>query len=54
MGFLTLTFEVNYQEGAYQMRPLSTPFNPVLWPQSAILIPGHHRPSASRIWQTKA
>lgn len=36
------------------MRPLSTPFKPVLWPQSAIRIPGHTRPSPSRNWHTKA
>ena len=37
----------------YQIRPLSTPFTPTFWPLSAIRIPGHVYPWASRSWQTK-
>ncbi len=36
------------------MQPLSIPFSPILWPQSAILRPGHTLPLSSRNWQMKA
>jgi len=38
----------------YQIRPLSTPFKPVLWPQSAIRMFGHMFPSESLIWAMNA
>lgn len=38
----------------YQIRPLSTPFKPILWPQSAIRMFGHMFPSESLIWAINA